>query len=329
MDRAIESAHAGGFEGSVLVALGGNEVYAHSVGFGDEDETEELTADTRYGIASITKLFTAIAILQMVDEGRLSLAASLGEVLPDLDLPYADRITLHHLLLHISGLPNEPDALYLRSVDAREFVAAARPGTSRPPGDFNYANLDYVLLGMVLERVDGAPWTDVLRSRILDPLGMGDTGFLRRDAPPDRYAETFSIRGGDRRPDPPIFRESYGAAGSMYSTVRDLLKLDRAMYRDDFLSPEMRAAMYTSYPEYNYSGYSVWTYRYPFLDPAPLIMERRGGILGANTLLVRFLELDRTLIVLSNTDAFDTDSFGNPESLKDSLIMTVAQLEAR
>jgi hypothetical protein len=109
----------------------------------------------------------------------------------------------------------------------------------------------------------------------------------------------------------------------MYSTSTDVLKLDLALYGDELLGEESKSAMYTSYPEYNYAGYSVWTYRYPYCDAKPLLMERRGSILGANVVMVRFLESRHSLIILSNNDRFNPDSFGDSENLREALIRTI------
>ena len=92
---------------------------------------------------------------------------------------------------------------------------------------------------------------------------------------------------------------------------------------EDLLSQASKELMYTSYPEYNYSGYSVWTYTYPFSASRPRVMERRGGILGANSVLVRLLDLNRTLVILSNNDRFDPDSFGETGNLKEALMIAM------
>ncbi len=111
----------------------------------------------------------------------------------------------------------------------------------------------------------------------------------------------------------------------MYSTAADLLLLDQAMYGTSLLSEEAKAKMFTSYPEYNYTGYSVWTYRYPFLSSQPLVMERRGGIMGTNVVLVRLMELNRTIVILSNNNLFNPDSFGDSTNLREALLLKLAE----
>ncbi|MAZ37854.1 MAG: hypothetical protein CL842_10430 [Crocinitomicaceae bacterium] len=95
----------------------------------------------------------------------------------------------------------------------------------------------------------------------------------------------------------------------MFSTAEDLLKLDQARYGDELLSRKSKELMFKSYPEYNYSGYSVWTYNYPFTPSKPKVMERRSGILGANSVLIRFLDTNKTIIILSNNNQIQPGFF--------------------
>ena len=155
---------------------------------------------------------------------------------------------------------------------------------------------------------------------------MENSGFLKKDSYPEDFAYPFSYDAKDARIQDPLFYiENFYAAGCMYATAEDLLKLDQGMYGNQLLSEKSKELMYTSYPEYNYSGYSVWTYNYPFSESQPKIMERRGGILGANSVLIRMLDTDKTIIILSNNNKFNPDSFGNKESLKEALMIEVAK----
>ncbi|GMQ24321.1 hypothetical protein Aoki45_10030 [Algoriphagus sp. oki45] len=316
------------FEGTVCVAEQGEIIYQKSHGFKDEAQSQPIDSETRFGIASITKMITSILILQLNQEGKLQLDQSLNELLPEMEIPGAKNITVHHLLLHISGLPNEKDQAYNRVLSPNEFVAETLKNGSKSRGfeKFNYANLDFVLLGLIAEKIEGQTWQKLVDERVLKPLGMNETGFLKKGDLPENFAHTFSIaKGGKRIADPDFYIENFYAAGSMYSTVSDLLKLDQALYGAKLLSDESKKKFYTSYPEYNYTGYGVWTYSYPYAKGNPLIMERRGGILGSNSVLVRFLDSNQTLIILSNNDQFNPDSFGDPENLREGIIQLMAQ----
>ena len=313
------------FEGTVLVADKGNIVYQKSYGFKDDEKVDPIQNSTSYSVASITKMFTAIMIMQLIDEDKVKLTDNLSVLLPEYMISKAADITVHHLLLHISGLPNENDALYRDGKkEPRDFVNETLLNDSNGYGEFNYANIDYVLLGLIIEKIDKQTFEQSLHQRILDKTGMTQTGLLEKGKLPEDFAYTFSYdEAGNRQADPSLFIENYYAAGAMYSTSEDLLKLDQTMYGNELISDESKELMYTSYPEYNYSGYSVWTYNYPFANSQPKVMERRGGILGANSVLIRLLDMNKTIIILSNNNKFNPDSFGNTEGLKEALIIEV------
>ena len=257
---------------------------------------------------------------------RFQLSDDLEALLPEFDVPGSANITVHHLLLHISGLPNENDDIYKMAKSPYDYVAETLLNEPNSLGSFNYANLDYVLLGLIIEKFDAVSYEQSVQKRILDKYSMSQTGFLKKDNYPEDFAYSFSYNDDDnRQADPLLFMENYYAAGSMYSTAEDLLKLDQAMYGDVLLSRESRELMFKSYPEYNYSGYSVWTYNYPFAPSNPKVMERRGGILGSNSVLIRFLDTNKTIIILSNNNRFNPDSFGNTESLKEALMIETSK----
>lgn len=315
------------FEGTILIAEDGEVKYHQSFGFKDFDKQIPIDNDTRFSIASITKMFTAILTLQLVEEGKFELTSSLDDLIPEFEIPNDSEITVHHLLLHISGLPNENDAIYLRTSTPRDFVQETlrnNPGTLNA---FNYANIDFVLLGLIIEKFDNKSFKESLDDRILEKYSMNETGILSRDEYPDNYAYTFSFSTeNERLPDPLLYIENYFSAGYMFSTAKDLFKIDQALYDDELLTKESRDLMFTSYSEYNYSGYSVWTYNYPFASTNPSIMERRGGILGANSVLIRMLDTNKTIIILSNNNKFNPDSFGSMQNLKEALIIEMDRL---
>lgn len=314
------------FEGTILIADKGELVYHESFGFKGSDSSSPVTNTSHFSIASVTKLFTAIAIMQLIEEGKFQLTDNLHFLLPEFDIAMSKKITVHHLLLHISGLPNEDDEIYRQEKKPTAFVSETLTQKRSLLGEFNYANIDYVLLGLLLEKYDHTTWEESITNRILSPLKMQNSGFLKKNAYPQDFAYSFSYDAeGKRLKDPLFFIENYYAAGCMYATAEDLLKLDQAMYGNQILSNKSKELMFTSYPEYNYSGYSVWTYNYPFSESQPKIMERRGGILGANSVLIRMLDTNKTIIILSNTNTFNPDSFGNKESLKEALMIELAE----
>jgi D-alanyl-D-alanine carboxypeptidase len=311
------------FEGTVLIADQGKIIFQKSAGLADRQMKTPIENDTKFSIASTTKMLTAILVLQLVEEGKISLDQNMQSLLPEFKIPRKDKITIHHLLLHISGLPNEKDLIYRSLKEPDAFVEATLKNKARSKfGQFNYANIDYVLLGLIVEKITGKAWEQVIRERIINKLDLQHTGFLRKGHAISKMAKTYSVSPkGNFTQDPDIHMENFFAAGCMYSTAADLLQIEQALYRQDLLSEKSKELMFTSYPQYNFTGYSVWTYNYPFSERSSLIMERRGGIMGANSVLVRFLESNQTIIILSNNNQFNPDSFGDPENLREALIL--------
>mgnify|MGYP006270615933 CR=1 FL=1 len=314
------------FSGVVLLAEGGQPVYQTAVG--EARPAQPMALDTRFRLASITKAFTSVLVMQLIEEGKLSPESTVAEVLPELEVKRARKITVHDLLLHTSGLPNEPDALYQERLAARDMVeraAATAPYHRR--GKFNYCNLDYLVLGLMIETITGQSWAEVLQARILDPLGMTQTGLAQRESAglAQGYLGLESEGQVSLVAEPAFYIENFQAAGAMYGTVGDLLKFDQALYGGQLLRPETIAQMYTSHPELGYVAYGSWVYEYYFLPSSPRLVERRGGILGFNHAFIRLPDQHKTLIILSNNDRFDPDTFGQLDSFKDRLIAALVR----
>ncbi|TBW25893.1 serine hydrolase [Gramella sp. KN1008] len=314
------------FEGTVLVTDSSGIIYNRSFGFKDLGKTDPIDNNTHFSIASITKMFTSIIILQLIEEKKLRITDNLEKLLPTYKIPNSEHISVHHLLLHISGLPNENDSIFHQKVSPEQFINTTLLENPNELNTFNYTNIDYILLGKIIEGIDGRTWQESVQLRILDKLAMNDTGFLEYSRYPENYAQTFSIdQNNDRRKDPEWFYENYYAAGSMYSTASDLSKLHEGLYSEALLNSETAGLFQKPYPEFNYAGYGVWIYNYPFINSQPRIMERRGAILGSNSVFVRFLDKNKCIIILSNNNKFNPDSFGAINNLKEALINEVGK----
>jgi D-alanyl-D-alanine carboxypeptidase len=314
------------FSGVVLLAQNGQVFYQQAVG--QARAAQAMQVHTPMRLASITKAFTAVLVMQLVEAGKLTTASSIAEVLPALEIKRAKQITVDHLLLHTSGLPSEPDALYATPLAAQDMVRrSVAQGKYGRRGRFHYCNLDYMILGLMVEKLTGQPWAEALQARILTPLGMTETGVAYQDM--ETLAQGYLSREHEGqvtlRPEPSFHIENFHAAGAMYGTAADLLKFDQALYADQLLQPETIAQMYTSHPELGYVAYGSWVYDYYFLPSSPRLVERRGKILGFNHVFIRMPELNKTLIILSNNDRFDSDTFGQLDSFKDQLIAALVE----
>ncbi|MEL7160994.1 MAG: serine hydrolase domain-containing protein [Bacteroidota bacterium] len=312
------------FAGTILVARAGQPIYQESYGLAYYATPDTLRNNYHYSIASVTKLFTSIRILQLVAAGRIDLRQSVGTYLPKLAEAIPADVSIHDLLLHLSGLPEEKSAVYRRVNTPHAIVAQVlKKNKAGRYGQFNYNNVDYMLLGLVIEAVTGNAWQQEIENAILRPLKLEQTGFLKYGYYPKNFAYTYRDKGGKLQQDPLFYIENFYAAGSMYSTANDLLRLDQALYTEKLLGAPEKQLLAQSYPEYNYAGYSVWNYQYPFVTAKPTVMERRGGILGANVVLVRLTDDNYTIIILSNDDRFNPDSFGDEDNLREMLIRTL------
>ena len=240
----------GRFQGSVLVALDGEVVYRKGFGLADIERGLENTPETRHRIGSLAKAFTAAIILQLVDEGRLDLDAPITDSLPAFRADYAERITLHHLLSHTSGLgsnsPDRNDRERQRPYTPDEVVQLANIGglLHEPGSRYRYSNIGYNLLAAIIERTEGKPFDAVLRERILDPLGMRATGLLSSDPNPQDRSSSYDRMSWGETEQAPQLDESFAiGAHGMYSTVDDLYRWNRAVGGDELLSSESRTRM--------------------------------------------------------------------------------------
>ncbi len=328
LDKAVQKhIDSSYFEGVVLVAEQGNIVYQRAHGLADRENQKPIQSNTRFLVASVTKMITSILVLQFIEKGSLALDTKLHTLLPDLSIPQAKNISVQDLLLHTSGLPKEKDAIYRTARTPREFLQEVLlQKSSGKMGSFQYNNVDYVILGLILEKLSGNSWEILLKEQIIRPLGLKNTGIVYRDAQPENFAHTYQVnKKGTFKKDPPYFIENFYAAGSLYSNAEDLLKIEQALYTTQILDSLGLTLLERSFPQHGYAGFGVWNYTYPFAKKPVKIMERRGGILGANVVLTRLPEENKTLIILSNNERFNPDSWGNPDNLREALMRIVIE----
>jgi len=295
----------GRFSGAVLIAQGATRVFEAAYGPANREEHVPNTVATPFNICSMGKMFTAAIAVLLADEGRLDLHAPIARYLPDFPRPAADRITLHHLLSHTSGLGNhmarpdfESDARGLTTIESLYRRVREETPQFEPGARFSYSNSGFIVAGKIIERVTGQPYAEVVTQRLLAPLGMTATRFYLVDARPPEAARGYvpDGRGGFRR-EPTVVPQP-ASDGGVHSTLGDLLAFDRALHGPGLLSEKVRRLMQT--PNLNGYGYGL------SIKPPDEHVSRRtsvghtGGLPDRSAVLRRFVGDEVTLIVLSN-----------------------------
>ncbi len=290
------------FTGAILVARDDKILVSKGYGMADIEDDVPNAPHTKFRLGSITKQFTAAAILLLQERGKLGVQDSVCKYVDDCPAEW-QPITIHHLLTHTSGIPNftaMPDYLKTMALPspAKETVGRVRalPLEFKPGEKFNYSNSGYVLLGHVIEKVSGQSYEQFVRENIFKPIGMNDTGY-------DSGRSILKRRASGYTPDGEAFvNAAYldmtipHAAGALYSTVGDLYLWDQALNTEKLLTKKSLDALFSADKnEYAYG----WGVRQQF--------NRRntahgGGINGFATMISRFPEDKATVIVLSNNE---------------------------
>lgn len=311
------------FSGTLLIKEGGRVTYSRSFGLASIAFGVPNTLRTRYKIASITKAFTAVLVLQLVEQGKLDLSKPIRAYLPDYAGNGGDTVTLRHLLNHTSGLPNfdqvkdlqtalnEGVPTYQKPATAVQLVSRYCSGdtVAEPGSAFDYNNCDYIVLGRILEAATGKSYADLLDERILHPLKLRQTGLLKQGRVVERLADTYMYRDDLKAlaDDLPVYPENWYAAGSLYSTATDVLAFSDALFDGVLLRPASLAAMTTAgLDDY---GYGVWSYDMTIGGRKQRVVKRPGRIMGAQTQMFRLVDAKITIVMLANTDAVDLDEF--------------------
>ena len=295
--------------GFVIVARGDEPLYARAFGFADRERRVAATADTSFRIGSVTKQFTAAAILVLEQDGKLSTSDPVGKHLPDYTGPAA-AVTIHQLLTHTGGVPSYTGMPLVMATRAQPRTTAELLATFAelplefPPGTrFAYSNSGYALLGAIIERVSGQPYGDFVRTRLFEPAGMTRTVYGDAEGDPDR-ALGYDVAGDGLAPATPIDLSVAFAAGGVRSTANDLVRWHRALEGDAILTAASKQKLYTPALE----GYAYgW-----IIDDVDgrRVVGHGGGIDGFLTDYVRVPELDLVVVTWSNNTGVDPGPIG-------------------
>lgn len=240
------------FSGSFLVAKNGEILYENYSGYAYKEKDIKISAETPIHLASVSKVITAVTVLKLVDEGKLKLDDFVTTLLPE--FPHKET-TVRMLLNHRSGLRNyayftDDKGVWnkkkpLTNQDVLTLLATKNIGLESKPGSrFGYCNTNYALLALIIEKVTKKPYPQVLQEKIFDPLGMKHTFVF--DNLENKENVSQSYKNNYLRLAFEFLDQVYGDK-NIYSTPRDLLQFDLALYSEKFLSKKMKAEMFKGY----------------------------------------------------------------------------------
>ncbi len=300
----------GQFNGAVLVAENGKVIYQKGFGKANIEKQIAFTPDTSVYLASLTKQFTAMAIMILVEQHKLSYDDTLSKYFPEFP-PYAQKITIRNLLNHTSGIPDYPqfglERPGLTNQDVLNTLIKQQSLRFAPGEKFDYSNSGYILLAMIIERVSKQPNRLFLKNKIFQPLGMKSTFVYDKSASlPEKRARGYSRFGEDDDYTLLTFGE-----GGIYSTVKDLYQWDKSLYTEKLVKQSTLMEAFTPaklndgrVSNYGF-GFGIATYNG---EPTASHAGRFGGF---NTYIKRFLKNRSAIIFLTNSGFKNMSAIGN------------------
>lgn len=311
------------FNGNILVAEKGRIIYKKSVGYSDLKTRQHLNDRSVFNIASISKQFTATAVMLCVERGLLSLDDGLSKYFPE--IPY-EGVTIRQMLTHTSGLPEQNELMYkywnseapITNQDMVEYLIKYKPEIAFKPGeDFKYCNTNYSLLAMIVEKVSGQRFQDFVAKNIFEPLEMKQTRFLNRTVgnyktiPYQTENYIFDVEKNQFLTPQEIPQQKKAVpitglvgAGNIHSTTSDLLKWQESLKTAKILKRESITQMESPQIKANVDGSDAYGYGLAIksiYDDTKIF--HNGGTLGYWNSLQHFKTSDRTIIVLTNNES--------------------------
>ncbi|MBX3378994.1 MAG: beta-lactamase family protein [Phycisphaeraceae bacterium] len=304
-----------GFSGAVLLAKDGKILFAVAKGLANRDFEAPNTIDTKFNLGSMNKMFTAVAILQLAEQGRLSLDDKLAKYLDTswLSQDILDRVTIRQLLNHTSGLGSyfndvfeRTSRAHFRAVNDYKPLVVGETLAFEPGTQQRYSNTGFLIAGAIVETVGGGDYFEYIRDHVTGPAGMTNTDCYQLDHVNANLAVGYERVLGTEGSPTAYFNNIFahvirgGPAGGGYSTVSDLLRFDQALRDGKLLKKESLEAAWTPVQvrqSFNY-GLGFFTER----TPAGRVVGHGGDFAGISAQLRMYLDRGYTVAVLSNYD---------------------------
>jgi len=291
------------FSGTVLISKNDSILLEKAYGFADYEWKVKNTTDSKFSLASVSKQFTAVAILQLAEHKKLSLEDSLNRYFTG--FPKGDKITLKMMLSHNSGLDMDYDELYLSKADLNKdsvyTYLAKKPLLFEPGTSTAYSNIGYYLLAQIIEKVSGQSYAAYLKQNVFDKAKMYNSGVSNNDEIVDKMTQRYYFNDNKLVKNPYINWNFNLGHDGIYSTVEDLNLWNKALFDSQtLLTEESKKKMFTSYNEQNF-GFGVVIN--PFYNQNHELIAHDGGFFGAMTSFNKYTEDKVFITVLSNNQS--------------------------
>ncbi len=308
--------HDSHFNGVVSIVNDAEIILSEGFGKANFEHDVPNTTKTRFRIASITKQFTATAILQLLDKGLLHLDDTVDQYIPD--YPNGDKITIHHILTHTSGISNFAletdfyDVLHAESVqDALIDLFKFESLQFEPGMQFAYSISGFLVLGFVIEKITGLKYEDYIKKHIFEPLGMTNSGFDHWQELVENRASPYEMKDGVIVNADFIDMRIAGAGGGLYSTIEDLQLFNHALKVAKIISPNSVGLMFGNQFEIAegvHSGYGIFLQYGEHFGKDRHRQYHAGGGVGVRSMNTYLPDDQLTITVISNVN--DRDTFG-------------------
>jgi CubicO group peptidase (beta-lactamase class C family) len=317
------------FSGTVLIAKDGQPFYTRVSGEACKRYGVPNKLDTKFNLGSMNKMFTGVAIMQLVEQGKLSVDDRVGKYLPDIPRKeIADNVTIHQLLTHTSGMQDYWEEVFdahwweIKTVEQMGELIFDDSLLFEPGAEFHYSNSGPILLGMIIEKITGQDYFEYILENICKPAGMINTDCYEMDRPVPNLAIGYTKMTCDGTPDPEgrwhnnlfLHVAKGGPAGGGYSTVEDLLSFDIALRQNKLISKESFDILTTGKVDRRPGA----AYAYLFMDKtvsSQRIVGHGGGAPGINANLDIYLDSGYTVAVMANYDGAASSVAGKVEEL--------------
>lgn len=296
------------FSGSILVSIDSNILINNGYGMANYELNVPNSAETKFCIGSITKQFTSILVLQLVEKGLLSLDETLDRFISD--YPYGNKVTIHHLLTHSSGIYNytedEDLDMYMRNhVSPRDLIEKFKnkPFDFEPGLKYSYSNSGYILLGYIIEKLTNKTYEECVKENIFNKLSMMNSGYNDHIKLVKSRASGYDVIDGEIQNCDFIDSSIPYAAGSLYSTIGDLHKWNSALFNGTLISKDFSKKMLDKQikiAEDWYYGYGIMVWQRKYGDRIRIGISHDGGQPGFVSSNNIFPEDNVEVIILSN-----------------------------